>query len=129
LQLIRTTRSFARAIAAVLIVELAAHGFAPAATSAPMQPAELSLEQALQVICSANGTRGLDQGHHGMRPGDSCPLCPAFTAPAVAAPPTISPAVPVWTRISHANGLPEATRYASPAQSFLARAPPAVSFA
>jgi hypothetical protein len=129
LQLIRTTRSFARAIAAVLIVALAAHGFAPAAKSAPMQPAELSLEQALQVICSANGTRGLDQGHHGMRPGDSCPLCPAFTAPAVAAPPSTGPAVPMWTRVFHAYGQPEETRYTTPAQSFLARAPPSVSFA
>lgn len=129
MHLIRPTRSFARSIVAVLIVALAAHGFAPAAKSAPIQPAELSLEQALQVICSANGTRGLDQGHHGMRPGDSCPLCPAFAAPAVAAPVAAGLAVPVWTRIFLANERPDEARYITPTHSFLARAPPKTSFA
>jgi len=125
--LFRTLRSKCRTVALLLAVALAAHGFMPAGKPAAHASADLDLERALQVICSAAGTRFPAQAPP-MRPGDSCPLCPAFSAPAVAAPPTWVAVAADWVRVVVAprpQFLPEALRLPRHA---LPRAPPHRSF-
>lgn len=129
MHLFLSTRTLRRAIVALLALALSAHGFAPDAKAAKIAPEDLSLEQALHVICSASGNRGLGQEAPPKRPGEMCPLCPAFTGPAVAAPVVVALSQPQWTRFERALPAAFETRYTTPRRRFQARAPPIGSFA
>ena len=137
MKLNRANRSFNRAIATMLVVALSAHGLALTATGTntaprqltPERATKLTLEQALRIICSATGTRGTDGGVPATRPGDSCPLCPAFTGPAVAPAYASVHTPPDWTRLGVAFVRGDVLRSSVHHPHFLARAPPARSFA
>ncbi len=131
MHLFRQTRLALRLTAAITALALAVLGFLPAAKHASAATGELTLEQALSIICSAAGTRGPTgpDGAPPMRPGDACPLCPAFSGPAVAAPPVLVPATPVWRRIALAPAPAAAPRGFRAVRRFQPRAPPFRSLA
>ncbi len=89
----RSIKGLPRLAAVIAMLAVLVQGMVPLAASA--QPAEGSLEAALNVICSASGTKTLNhQIPTDTRPGDSCPLCPTFSASAIAPSATEMP-VPV----------------------------------
>lgn len=89
MNLFRTSRVVTRLAAFWALFALTVHGVAPFAMASHHlvgAPAETSLEAALKVICTANGTVDRDeQQNQGAIPStEHCPLCPVHNTTALA---------------------------------------------
>lgn len=119
----RTTRILGRFVAVITIMALASHGLMPPAQAAQGDPGELSLEAALNLICTAGGLVDRNQNPTS-KPGDTCPLCPIFTCPALTPAQNVTPLPQQIAASVQPIRHQAAGKLSRPTREVLPRAPP-----